>query len=84
MTNESDDAAESRGGGAGVSVSVDHEVCSSYGNCARVYREVFDVSGMFAEIRADVDWKSVDHARLRGAEDGCPWMAITVSEDEAS
>lgn len=72
--------AESRAAGNGLEVVVDHELCSRAGYCQSRYGEVFRVTGEYAEVRDDVNWPDVDRDLLRAAATGCPWMAITVTE----
>ncbi len=70
---------ESRGGGNGVEVVVDHELCSRAAYCQGRYPAVFEVVGDYAEVRADVAWSDIDRALLEETARGCPWMAIEVT-----
>ncbi|SHN39739.1 ferredoxin [Cryptosporangium aurantiacum] len=71
--------------GAGVTITIDHELCYGTGACARRASDVFVILGdVQAEtgksyVRADVAWDQVDGATVKSAADACPWAAIEVS-----
>jgi ferredoxin len=78
----SEGAKRSIGGGAGLRVSVDHELCSGMGYCARAEPAVFELRADDKSwVRDDVDWSTIDHGRLHNAAAACPWMAIEVTTD---
>jgi ferredoxin len=66
------------GGGAGIKVQVDHDMCSGTRNCERQYGEIFTVERSKAWVRGDVDWSKADVERLRMVETACPWAAIEI------
>ena len=71
-------AAASEGGGAGITVHIDHGMCSGTRNCERLYPQIFVVDQAKAWIRGDVEWDLADTDRLRTVESSCPWAAIEV------
>jgi hypothetical protein len=43
--------------------------------------EVFVLINRKSHVRADVDWSTIDVARLAQVAESCPWFAITVSTE---
>jgi ferredoxin len=66
-------------GGAGITVTVDHDVCSGTGHCKASMPHVFVVVDRKSYVRSDVDWESVDVEELNVAADDCPWFAISIT-----
>ena len=67
------------GGGADVRIRIDHGSCSGTAHCQQSMPEVFVLVERKACVRADVDWATVDVARLNAVAESCPWYAISVS-----
>lgn len=68
------------GGGGGITVRVDHDVCSGTAHCQQSMPDVFTVINRKSHIRADVDWTDVDRDELERAVEACPWFAISITE----
>jgi ferredoxin len=84
MTGSGDDISEGPsaiGGGAGVTVAIDHGTCSGTAHCQQSMPSVFTVVQRKAHVRADVDWSTIDVTQLAHVADACPWFAITVTTD---
>ena len=80
--NAVEDAPESTGGGAGLHVRVDHELCGGMGYCHDAAPTVFELrSDDKSWVRDHVDWSTVDRAEVQEAASMCPWRAIEVTED---
>lgn len=73
------DGPSANGGGAGIVVSVDHDVCSGTAHCQQSMPDVFVLLDRKSHVRPDVDWAAVDIELLQHTMDACPWFAITVT-----
>ena len=69
--------------GAGITVHVDHDVCSGTAHCQQSMPDVFTVVNRKSHVRPDVDWATVDRDELDRAVEGCPWFAISVTDSPA-
>lgn len=70
--------AGSSAGGQGITVTVDHELCSGTRHCELSSPEVFEVRYGKAHVRDDLAWAEISVAELEHAEATCPWFAIDI------
>ena len=61
-----------------IGVHVDHDQCSGTAHCQHLVPEIFTVVNRKSWVRADVDWSTVDIARLERVVESCPWFAISI------
>lgn len=61
-----------------VRISVDAELCSGTGYCARLMPEVFVLRGGQAIVRDGLTLAGMDLDMLRETARSCPWFAIAV------
>jgi ferredoxin len=65
-----------------MKVRIDHDLCSGTGHCAEIAPDVFTVRDRRAWLTAPADALAGDRERIRRAVDGCPWFAISHSEED--
>jgi ferredoxin len=76
----SDQDPKAAGGDVNVIVRVDHDTCSGTAHCQQSMPDVFVVINRKSHVRGDVDWSSVDVARLHDVVEACPWFAISIDQ----
>ena len=66
-----------------MTVRIDHDLCSGTGHCAEIAPDVFTVRDRRAWLIESAEARVGDPERIRRAAEGCPWFAISYSDEDA-